>query len=114
MREGFTNFQRNFVAQVTIDLNISWLSNFLRKYIIVPPIKFSFLFKTYLLQYFRVVLTIMFKFQTTKEVNIHIDIQKVIFKEIFNIHNNIQEVIFKEIHQKTSKIFGHIKILLQQ
>ena len=37
-----------FAAQETIDLNISWLSNFFRKYFIVPPIKFSFLFKAYL------------------------------------------------------------------
>ena len=31
-----------------LDLNISWLSNFLRKYFIASQIIFSFLFKTYL------------------------------------------------------------------
>ena len=45
-----------------------------------PPINFSFLFKTYLQQYFRVVPTVMFKFQITKEVNIYNNIQKIIFK----------------------------------
>ena len=41
-------FKKNFVAQETIDLNISWPSNFFRKYFMAPPINFSFLFKTYL------------------------------------------------------------------
>ena len=36
------------VAQETIDLNISWPSNFFRKYFMASPISFSFLFKTYL------------------------------------------------------------------
>ena len=41
-------FKKYFVAHETIDLNISWLSNFLRKYFMVPPINFSSLFKAYL------------------------------------------------------------------
>ena len=41
-------FKKNFVAQETIDLNISWPSNFFRKYFMAPPINFSFLFKAYL------------------------------------------------------------------
>ena len=41
-------------------------------------ITFSFLFKAYLLQYFSVVLTIIFKFKITKEVNIHNNIKKKI------------------------------------
>ena len=45
-----------------------------------PPINFSLLFKTYLQQYFMEVLTVIFKFQITKEVYIHNNIQKVIFK----------------------------------
>ena len=39
-------FKTNFVAQETIDLNISWPSNFFRKYFMAPPINFSFFFKT--------------------------------------------------------------------
>ena len=45
-----------------------------------PPINFSFLCKAYLKQYFRVILTIILNFQITKEVNIHNNIQKTIFK----------------------------------
>ena len=41
-------FKKNFVAQEIIDLNISWPSNFFRKYLMAPPINFSFLFKAYL------------------------------------------------------------------
>ena len=41
-------FKKNFVAQDTTDLNISWPSNFFRKYFMAPPINFSFLFKAYL------------------------------------------------------------------
>ena len=41
-------FQKNLVAQETIDLNILWPSNFFRKYFIAPPINLSFLFKAYL------------------------------------------------------------------
>ena len=41
-------FQKRFVAQKTNDLNISWSSNFFRKYFMAPPINFSFLFKAYL------------------------------------------------------------------
>ena len=58
----------------------TWPSNFFRKYVMVPPINFSFLFKAYLGQFFRVVVTVIFKFQITKEVNIHNNIQKIIFK----------------------------------
>ena len=42
-----------------------------------------------------VVLAVVFKFQITKEVN---------------IHSNIQEIIFKQIHQKTSNIFSISKL----
>ena len=45
-----------------------------------PPINFSFLFKAYLWQSFMVVLTVIFKFQITKEVDIHNNVQKIIFK----------------------------------
>ena len=41
-------FKKLFVAQETIDLNISRPSNFFRKYFMAPPINFSFLFKAYL------------------------------------------------------------------
>ena len=41
-----------------------------------PPINFSFLFNDYLLQYFRIVLTVIFKFQMTEEVNSHNNIQR--------------------------------------
>ena len=37
--------QKKFVAQETIDLNISWSSNFFRKYLMAPFINFSLLFK---------------------------------------------------------------------
>ena len=40
------------------------------------------------------VLTVIFKFQITKKVK---------------IHNNIQKIMFKYIHQKSSNIFCHIK-----
>ena len=72
----FTNFSnKNFVVQQTIELNISWLSTFFRKYFMASPINFRFLFNAYLQQYFRAVLTVIFKFQITKEVNIHNNIQ---------------------------------------
>ena len=41
-------FKKNFVAHETIDPNISWPSNFFRKYFMAPPINFSFLCKAYL------------------------------------------------------------------
>ena len=44
----FQIFKKFFVAQETIDLNISWPSNFFGKYFMAPPINFSFLFKAYL------------------------------------------------------------------
>ena len=47
--EGFYKFfEKFFVAQETKDLNILWPSIFFRKYFMVPPINFSFLFKAYL------------------------------------------------------------------
>ena len=54
---NFKFFKKFFVAQETIDLNISWPSNFFGKYFMAPPINFSFLFKGYLWQCFRVVLS---------------------------------------------------------
>ena len=89
MQEGrpevFTNFSK-------------WPSISFTKYFLAHPINFSFLFKAYLQQYSRVVLTVIFKFQITKEVNIHNNIQK----------NNIQ------INYPKNLFFCHIKILLQQ
>ena len=79
--KGFHKFfQKTFVAHQTIDLNILWPSIFFRKYFMTLPINFSFSFKTYLQQCFRVVLRVIFKFQITEKVNIHINIQKIIFK----------------------------------
>ena len=79
--EGFyIFFKQNFVDQETTELNILWSSNFFRKYFMVPAINFSFLFKAYLQQYFREILTAIFRFQITKEVNIHNNIKKIIFK----------------------------------
>ena len=70
---------------------------FFRK--LAHPINFSFLFKVYLDQYFRIVFTVIFKFQIIKEVN---------------LHNNTQKIISKKVLQKTCNIFCHIKFLLQQ
>ena len=44
----YKSFKKNFVAQETIDLNISWPSNFFKKYFMAPPINCSSLFKAYL------------------------------------------------------------------
>ena len=41
-------FRKDFVAQGTINLNISWTGNFSRNYFMAPPINFSFLFKAFL------------------------------------------------------------------
>ena len=41
-------FKKNFIVQETIDLNISWPSNFFRKSLMGAPINFSFLLKAYL------------------------------------------------------------------
>ena len=41
-------FKKRFAVQGNIDLNISWPSNFFRKYVMAPPISFSFLFKAHL------------------------------------------------------------------
>ena len=46
-----------------------------------PPINFNFFFKAFFYQYFRVVLTVIFKFQITKEINIENNIRKIIFKK---------------------------------
>ena len=47
--ESFTNFsKKKFVAQESIDLNISCPSNFFRKYFMAPSINFSFSFKAFL------------------------------------------------------------------
>ena len=79
-RRFYKFFKKKIIVQEIIDLNISWPSNFFRKYFMAPPIYFCFLFKAYLKHYLRVVLTVIFKFQINKEVNIHNNIQKVIFK----------------------------------
>ena len=61
-RGGFYKFfKQNFVAQETIELNISWPSKFFAKYFMALPINFSFLFIACLWQYFRVVLKVIFK-----------------------------------------------------
>ena len=44
----YKSFKINFVAQETIDLNISCCNNFFGKYFMTSPISFSFLFKAYL------------------------------------------------------------------
>ena len=80
MKEGNQIFQKKFVAQETIDLNILWPCNFFGKCFLAPLINLTFLFKAYLEQYFRVVLTVIFKFQITKEFNTQNSIQKMIFK----------------------------------
>ena len=46
-------FQKKFVAQMTIDLNISSPSNFCGKYFMAPPINFSFLFKQLIVAVFQ-------------------------------------------------------------
>ena len=46
-----------------------------------PSHQFQFL-KAFLQQNFRVVLTVIFKFQIIKKVNMHNSIQKIIFKQI--------------------------------
>ena len=72
--------EKKIVAQETVDLNILYPRNFFRKYFMAPPINYNFLFKAYLWQYFRVVVTVIFKFQITKEVDIHNNIQKMMFE----------------------------------
>ena len=69
-------------------------------------INFSFLFKTYLQQYFREVVTVIFKFQITKEVNIHNTIQKmnsIALKPLFfllyqNSFTTIKKIISRTIN----------------
>ena len=41
-------FKRYFVAQGTVELHISWSSNFFKKYFMSPPISFSLAFKPWL------------------------------------------------------------------
>ena len=41
-------FQKNFIDLETMEPNISWPSNFFRKYFMAPQINFSFLFKAFL------------------------------------------------------------------
>ena len=76
----FTNFhkffKKYFVAQEITDLNFSWRSIFSRVYFMASPINFSFLFKAYLQQYFREVLTVIFKFQITKKLTFTIIFKK--------------------------------------
>ena len=43
--EFYKFFKKYFVAQGTIDLNISWTSISFEKYFMAPPINFSSLFK---------------------------------------------------------------------
>ena len=75
--EGFTNFsKKKIAAQEIIDLNISWPSDFFGKYFMAPPINFSFLFKAYLQQYFRAVLTVILNFKSLENL-----IFTVIFKK---------------------------------
>ena len=92
-------FKKKIRSPGDIDLNISWHSIFFGKYFMAPPIHFSSFIKVFLWQYFKVLLKVILKFQITREVN---------------IHNNIQKTILKKILRKTSNIFCHIKILLQQ
>ena len=46
--EFYKFVKKIFVAHEAMGLNISWPSNFFRKYFMAPPINFSFLFKAYL------------------------------------------------------------------
>ena len=72
-----------FVVQETKDLNIniSWPSDFLEDISWpLPSSLVSYLRLTYLQQYFRVVLTVIFKFRITGELNIHNNIQNIILK----------------------------------
>ena len=79
---GFYKFfrKKTIVYQEPMGLNISWTSNFFGKYFTASLAHVSFLYKAFLSQYFRVILTVTFKFQITKELNIHNNIQKLIFK----------------------------------
>ena len=52
---GFYKFsKKHFVAQGTVELNISWPSYLFKKYLIAPPINFCLAFKPWLSQYFKV------------------------------------------------------------
>ena len=110
--KSFTDFskKKKIVALETIDLNFSWPSNFFRKYFMASPINFSFFFKVYLQQYFREVLTIIFKFQITKEVDINNTIQKNIFKK-FSKKSLIIFTISKFVYNSKIKIISEKSII---
>ena len=86
-------FQKHFVAQGIIEVNISWPSNFVDKYFIVQHINFSFLSKACLYKYFKVVFTVIFKSQ--KEL-----IFAIIFKEILQKMSNISFAISKFFYKR--------------
>ena len=48
VRGFYKFFKKYLVAQETIDVNISWPSNFFRNYFMAPPTSFSLLFQAYL------------------------------------------------------------------
>ena len=83
---------------------------FFRKYFMASSINFSFLFKAYLQQYFREVLTIIFKFQITKEVDINNTIQKNIFKK-FSKKSLIIFTISKFVYNSKIKIISEKSII---
>ena len=74
-----------------------------------PPIDVSFLFKAYLYQYFRIVLTVIFKFQITKEVNMHDNIQIIILK--FSKKTLIFFVISKFFYNNNTKTISRKLII---
>ena len=94
---GFYKFFKKLVTvQEMIDLNISWPSNFFRKYFMGPPINFSFLFEAYMQYYFTVL------FSNVKISN----------------HQRSFTIIFRKLSVKFSKkpviFFAIQKIILQQ
>ena len=71
-------FKKYFVPQRTIDLNISWPSNFFDKNFMAPPINLIFSFKPWLLYISGwVILTEIFK--ALRSLNIHNNIYPVTF-----------------------------------
>ena len=74
-------------------------SNFFGKYIMASSINFNFLFKDYLQQYFRVVLTVIFQLQITIEVNIHNNIPKKTYS------NKVSKKALIFLSSKISRIF---------
>ena len=73
--EFYKFFQKYNVAQRTVQLNISWPSNFFKKHFLTSPINFSLAFKPWLSQYFKAGSIEIFK--ALKSVNIHNNIQTV-------------------------------------